>query len=91
MKPLCRARPQHHIRHCEDCGGEGRTVDCDWDDEGQPFSVTVTCEGCDGSGEVADCDECDCTRPVTELESLGYICGDCRADLEMGAMRRRSA
>lgn len=85
MKPLCGARPQHHARSCEDCGGDGRTVDQDWDDEGQPFTVAVTCEGCDGSGWVADCDECDCTMPLTEAESLGWICGPCRADLEMAS------
>lgn len=82
MRPLRKAQPQHHVDHCGACGGAGRTLERDWDDEDQPVSISATCEGCDGSGEVTSCDECDCEIPVTVAELNGYVCGPCKGDLE---------
>ncbi len=74
--------PQHFVDTCGACDGEGGTYQWDADSE-DPRRVFVECEGCGNCGLVGSCDRCDESMPATEAELLGWICGPCRADLEM--------
>lgn len=82
MRPLKKARPQRWVHDCTSCEGVGVTHDRDYDDDGVARSVRVTCEDCDGCGQHAPCDLCDEPMPLSEAETLGYICGFCRAKAE---------
>lgn len=78
--------PIHHVNECPDCNGEAGTYQDDWDSEA-PRMVWVACEGCANSGQVTSCDRCDEVMALPEAELLGYVCGPCRADVEMGDAR----
>ncbi len=83
---------------CDDCHGDGFTIDEDFDEEGLISKVSVTCEGCDGSGSLANCGRCDEPMPLLTAELSGYVCGSCvdrldrrdQAD-ELGTHRRYCA
>lgn len=82
---------------CDDCLGDGFTIDEDFDDEGRVFKASVKCEGCDGSGSLANCGRCDEPMPLLAAELAGYVCGACvdrldrRDQSDEAAGRRRLA
>jgi hypothetical protein len=82
VRPLKKAAPLHHAHECTDCEGAGVIQDRDFEDDGAPRFYSVECEGCGGCGKLADCHLCDSPMPLTEAESLGHVCGPCRADHE---------